>query len=272
VEYFLFHVNDETRNHMLLRRAGRPPSSMTSACRAGTVRLAHRWAHGAAPTSIIRYREHQLVPWKNGQGFTRVVAADKSGALDWLWRLSIAAVDRDGPFSNFCGYDRVIMLLQGEGMTLDFGDHAPAATLDSPFQPFAFNGGWPCNARLIGGPLTDFNIISLADHIVARAEVVTVDPREVMIGTPLHHSSSALETFYYVLRGACHVGAIDADERFLLSEGDCLRLNDPEPWRGQATAANDEGPQHKPLLYRIELSQRLHLGAFGEQMRSVLRE
>ncbi len=43
-------------------------------------------------------------------------------ALDeFLWRVSIADVERDGPFSRFPGIDRTIVLLEGAGMRLRSG-------------------------------------------------------------------------------------------------------------------------------------------------------
>ena len=59
-------------------------------------------------------------PWKNGGGTTREIAAFPPGAGldDFGWRLSVAEVERDGPFSVFSGVDRTIVLLDGAGMRL----------------------------------------------------------------------------------------------------------------------------------------------------------
>jgi len=67
------------------------------------------------------------------------------------WRLSVASVDRTGPFSDFSGYDRVIMLLEGDGMILDFGGHG-RAVMSRPFVPQRFDGGWETHATLLGAP------------------------------------------------------------------------------------------------------------------------
>lgn len=214
----------------------------------------------AGAVNIIRYSEHELVPWKNGQGVTRIVAVqDAEASRSWLWRLSIATVDRDGPFSDFTGYDRVILLLQGAGMTLDFDGHAPAATLDSPFEPLAFDGGWPCHATLLGGPLTDFNVISAADQVSAKAEVVPVKSASTaQAAVSLHHSSPSTATLFYVLQGACRVSGADSGEPILLEAGDCLHVGSTESWSGRAVVAHDDEREHNvALLYRVELSPRV---------------
>ena len=61
--------------------------------------------------------------WKNGGGVTEELAIhERSGS--WLWRLSLAEVNASGPFSNFAGFRRNIMVVGGRGMVLTF-DHAP---------------------------------------------------------------------------------------------------------------------------------------------------
>ena len=68
---------------------------------------------------IIRNADYPARPWKNGGGTTRDIAASPPGASfdDFDWRLSLAQVDRDGPFSRFDGVDRTLVLLTG-AMTL----------------------------------------------------------------------------------------------------------------------------------------------------------
>ena len=58
--------------------------------------------------------------------------AGLSGA-GFIWRVSIAEVAVDGPFSRFPGYDRHIMTIAGNGMMLEAeghgGDRSFAAVL-----------------------------------------------------------------------------------------------------------------------------------------------
>lgn len=59
-------------------------------------------------------------PWKNGGGVTRTLAADKDAAESAAarWRVSIADITRDGPYSRFAGDDRVSVVLSGAGVVL----------------------------------------------------------------------------------------------------------------------------------------------------------
>ena len=57
------------------------------------------------------------VPWKNGGGTTAEVAVHPPGAGldDFDWRISMADVAVDGPFSRFPGVDRTLVLAEGRG-------------------------------------------------------------------------------------------------------------------------------------------------------------
>lgn len=127
------------------------------------------------------------MPWRNGGGTTTEILVEPSGVdaarEPFHYRVSIADVASDGPFSRFDGYDRHIMLLSGAGMTLDCGEHG-LIDLATPFEPHAFAGDWDVKASLIAGPVRDFNVItlrtkvssSLAVHVLTGAERVTLGP------------------------------------------------------------------------------------------------
>ena len=74
---------------------------------------------------ILRAPDYHLMPWKNGGGSTTEIAiypeASSVSGVPFLWRVSIAEVTVNGPFSSFPGYDRHIMVIEGEGMRLDAG-------------------------------------------------------------------------------------------------------------------------------------------------------
>ncbi len=113
-------------------------------------------------------------PWKNGGGTTREVACWPPGAaMDaFEWRVSIATIASDGPFSSFAGVDRIITLLEGDGVRLqspaDGIDHA----LDVPLVPFAFSGDSSVDCTLLGGTSTDFNVMSRRSRLAAEMEVI----------------------------------------------------------------------------------------------------
>lgn len=103
--------------------------------------------------------------WKNGRGVTRTLAADADAAAA-RWRVSIADIGRDGPYSRFPGYDRVSVVLTGQGVALH-GEGAELALL--PGVATAFPGDIAWQSRLLGGPAQVLNVFVLRG--AARAAV-----------------------------------------------------------------------------------------------------
>ena len=99
-------------------------------------------------------------PWKNGAGLTREIALAPAGAGGFDWRLSLAEVERDAPFSAFPGIDRCIVLLRGAGMRLRSADGRLDHLLDRPLTPFHFSGDMPLAATVLGGQSSDFNVMT----------------------------------------------------------------------------------------------------------------
>ncbi|MFC5521128.1 HutD family protein [Polaromonas jejuensis] len=101
------------------------------------------------------------MPWKNGGGSTRELACWPAGAgmQDFGWRVSVATIATPGPFSIFAEVDRVIMLLDGDGVHLRAADGSLDHALDQRWQPLAFSGDAAVDCRLLGGTSTDFNLM-----------------------------------------------------------------------------------------------------------------
>ena len=109
--------------------------------------------------TIIKPSSYRSMPWRNGLGTTVELAKqDLPGGNGFAWRLSMADVNSDGAFSNFSGYDRTLLLLEGEGITLDCSDRN--YRLELPLQAARFRGEDPTFATLHDGPIKDFNIMS----------------------------------------------------------------------------------------------------------------
>jgi len=121
---------------------------------------------------LISFDDLVATPWKNGGGVTRELACWPAGAAldDFLWRISIAEVNRSGPFSVFPGIDRVITLLEGDGMQLIFADGERHA-LTTPLLPYRFCGERNVNAQLAGAALQDFNLMLRRDAVDGSLQV-----------------------------------------------------------------------------------------------------
>lgn len=110
-------------------------------------------------------------PWKNGGGTTREIAVWPPGAdmHAFDWRISVADIAADGPFSAFPGIDRQIVLINGAGVHLQAHDDSFCHKLVRVGEPFAFAGDTAVHAALVDGPTRDFNVMTRRDR--CRAEV-----------------------------------------------------------------------------------------------------
>lgn len=121
---------------------------------------------------LLTPNDYRSMPWKNGAGRTTEIAVHPAGAsLDTFgWRVSIADIARDGPFSAFPGIDRTIVLLEGAGMLINGAGRATRLT--SPFTPYDFRGDEAVDCTLVAGPCRDFNAMFRRSH--GRGSVAVV--------------------------------------------------------------------------------------------------
>lgn len=149
---------------------------------------------------VLRARDYRRMRWKNGAGWTsevfRVPDSD-----DWNWRLSIADVETDAPFSAFPGVERELVLLSGNGMRLRFDDGTTHELLP-PHGTLRFSGECPLVGELLDGPSRDFNVmwkrgevaVQLWRRPLAGAMVLFADPGETwvvhMLAGQAHFSGS----------------------------------------------------------------------------------
>lgn len=113
-------------------------------------------------------------PWKNGGGTTREIVCwpPASTMDDFEWRISIADIAMDGPFSAFAGIDRTIMLLSGGGVQLRATDGSIDHCLSARLAPFHFSGDTALDCTLIDGATQDFNIMARRDKWHADTMIV----------------------------------------------------------------------------------------------------
>nr|WP_202519738.1 HutD family protein [Streptomyces sp. SID1034] len=107
----------------------------------------------------MRAADLRAVPWRNGGGVTRNILAHPEGAgtADFVWRVSLADVGADGPFSGFPGVDRILTVVEGAGMDLLVGGRR--RLVDERFEPQRFPGDAPTDCRLLAGPVVNFNVM-----------------------------------------------------------------------------------------------------------------
>ena len=125
--------------------------------------------------AVVPFDLNDIAPvsWKNGGGTTREIACwpINSNIETFDWRISVARIDRNGPFSTFSGVDRVITLLDGAGVTL-LDENGTSHALTQPLKPHAFDGEASIYGELIAGSSEDLNIMVRRGRIHASVSVL----------------------------------------------------------------------------------------------------
>ena len=159
---------------------------------------------------IVRRSSFKPLPWKNGGGVTHEAARQPADGDRYRWRVSVAQIERSGPFSDFSGYRRKMALLRGSGLELRFGD-GQQLTLSRVGDLAEFDGAIPAQCNLLDGPCTDFNLIVANEAAVAA--------RVERLAGALDVGASELETTL--------IFAIESALELTRSSGESARL---EPW------------------------------------------
>jgi hypothetical protein len=119
---------------------------------------------------IISPDHFKTTPWKNGQGETTELAISPGGTLtEFDWRISMATVLNHGSFSDFSGYHRHLVLMEGNGIELTH-DESTVDVLQSPLSVASFDGACSTVGHLLDGPIRDFNVMSNETSFKAKVK------------------------------------------------------------------------------------------------------
>ena len=125
------------------------------------------------PFKIYSPEDFKTLPWRNGLGSTvELISEILEGHEAFSWRLSIASVANDGPFSDFSGYDRTLLLLEGAGITLH-NPNGNSIELNSSLDCAHFKGEDLINSSLHDGPIKDFNVMTLRSICTSSVTAIT---------------------------------------------------------------------------------------------------
>ncbi|HQZ33179.1 MAG TPA: HutD family protein [Ilumatobacteraceae bacterium] len=145
---------------------------------------------------VVRAADQPRIRWRNDGGWTRDVARDSPREHDFSWRISIADVEVDGPFSRFDGFDRLLVLLEGAGMDLVCIADGTTMELRPKARSARFAGETAITAELLDGATTDFNVIwdrsrfSLLEHDDWRNRTIGGGDGSIVV---VHVLSGAME-------------------------------------------------------------------------------
>jgi uncharacterized protein len=169
-----------------------------------------------AAVQIIRKSSLAPVAWKNGGGITHEAIRVPASGDPFGWRVSIARIEAAGPFSDFAGYRRTMVLLRGAGMALQFanGERKILRQIGDLAQ---FDGALPAHCELLDGPCMDLNLM-------VAMTVEQVGTRVQRLEAPLLLTASAAESMLL----ACVHGTIllegEGAEGAALEPGDLALL------------------------------------------------
>lgn len=105
---------------------------------------------------VVQRESVEPTPWRNGGGMTQELLAWPQPE-GWQVRVSVARIDRDGPFSTFPGVRRWFTVLEGAGVALTW----PTRTrrLLRGDEGVTFDGADAPECQLLGGATTDLNVM-----------------------------------------------------------------------------------------------------------------
>lgn len=125
-----------------------------------------------APVHRVSLADCPATAWKNGGGLTRElltwtavpIAHAQEDPSHWDVRVSVADIERDGPFSSFPGIDRGFAVLQGAGVVLSMPSPQGATAQDDVAigpagEALLFGGDLRVGCQLRGGPTRDLNFM-----------------------------------------------------------------------------------------------------------------
>jgi environmental stress-induced protein Ves len=146
--------------------------------------------------------------WKNGKGETFEIAKFPEEG-PFLWRLSMAPVLDNGPFSKFPGFDRYLVVVEGKGLKL--GDK-----ILGEGDLIRFSGDEFTYGELTQGKILDFNLIYNREKVRVNYEI-------------LEETGSILTkgkiSFLFALKGKLII--TDGESEIELNMKDTLQFNVP---------------------------------------------
>ncbi|AWV06586.1 HutD/Ves family protein [Marilutibacter maris] len=176
---------------------------------------------------VIPSFAYDRIRWRNGLGWTREVAQGRLESASpvaealpsdaWDWRLSIAEIDAEAPFSRFDGIEREQMLLSGEGLRLH-GDGIEQE-LRPPHQRWRFRG----EDALVGSPLD--GRVEVANLMWRRERVDTTSWHRPLVGPMVIFIEPGSTWLVHLIAGqgmfadASGLGRIEAGDTAVLPAG-----------------------------------------------------
>jgi environmental stress-induced protein Ves len=180
-------------------------------------------------TLILKASSYREGRWRNGLGVSWEIAGD--GGDDFTWRMALARLDADVPFSAYPGIDRVFTIIEGEGVDLDVDGLATIAA--RYLRPVHFPGDRATTSHLVAGPSRALNLFVKRHAYSSDVSVTRHDKGDELRVPPL--------SLIFIIDG---LASTDGDE---LESGDSVVVDSPAMirchvastlWHATLSAAN----------------------------------
>jgi environmental stress-induced protein Ves len=149
-----------------------------------------------------------------------------AGGDSFLWRISVAHIESSGPFSDFAGYSRHMVLLRGLGLTLKFGN-GEQCVLRKIGDTVEFDGARPTHCELLHGPCVDLNFM-VSKSLRADARIVPLDQSPTALASPQSALIFSVEAPLLLDGGAGEPVRLEPWDLAVFSQG-TVRLSRIEP-------------------------------------------
>ncbi len=185
----------------------------------------------------IEIDQYQVMKWKNGLGQTYQIdispqslsenTIEKTGLQEEFdWRLSTAPVFNSGAFSNFHGYERILILLEGKGIKLFFKN------AEEEFEKILklgdqchFSGSESVRCELIEGPVKDLNLIynlkKIQPEVFVEKFLLNNNSDEEK-EFEINFSGDTCVIYVMIINGQMKIN--DSGELLMVAEGECLKI------------------------------------------------
>jgi uncharacterized protein len=184
--------------------------------------------------NIVRQSSFSAARWKNGGGVTHEAMRVPAGGDAFLWRVSVAHIESSGPFSDFAGYRRHMVLLRGLGLTLKFGN-GEQRVLRKIGDSLEFDGAGPAHCELLHGPCVDLNFM-VARSLQADARILPLDQSPMDLASPQSALIFSVEASLLLDGGGGEPVRLEPWDLAVFSQG-AVRLSRIEPEPSSAPSA-----------------------------------
>ena len=166
---------------------------------------------------------------------------------DFDVRVSTVELAAPGPLASLDGYDRMLSVIEGEGLILSHSDEAPRASVRR-LESYPFQGEWPTEIELTRGVVTGFNVTTRRGQAEAHVEILRLGTRRVM------EALDVPAALVYGIRGTLAARITGEEEPFELQECECLWMH--ELGGGEEIELQGSSTDCEALLVRLRMDRR----------------